>query len=139
MDIVDIAIAKKLAGGGGGGSSLPSVTSADAGKVLAVNGSGEWAAGEQGIYFMSEDNEVTFSFNDIITLVKNGVTPKLYQEIEEDGYMFYSYTPFTRASLDDGYYVDFGLVFLDNNNDPISSGLKFIAATPTEVMQIFEP
>lgn len=27
-----------------GGSSLPAVTSSDAGKVLAVNGSGEWAA-----------------------------------------------------------------------------------------------
>ena len=44
MDIIDIAIAKKLAGGGGSGSSLPSVTSSDAGKVLAVNASGEWAA-----------------------------------------------------------------------------------------------
>lgn len=44
MDLIDIAIAKSMSGGGGGGSSLPSVTSADAGKVLAVNDSGEWAA-----------------------------------------------------------------------------------------------
>ncbi len=34
-----------------GGSSLPSVTSADAGKVLAVNDSGEWAA-EQKIFHL---------------------------------------------------------------------------------------
>ena len=31
---------------GSGGASLPSVTSADAGKVLAVNNSGEWGAQE---------------------------------------------------------------------------------------------
>lgn len=38
----EIALIKAL----GGGSSLPSVTSADAGKVLAVNNSGVWGAQE---------------------------------------------------------------------------------------------
>lgn len=38
-------------GGGGGGSSLPSVTSADDGKVLAVK-DGAWAASEQGKKFI---------------------------------------------------------------------------------------
>lgn len=38
-------------GGGGGGSSLPSVTSADNGKVLAVE-NGAWAASEQGKKFI---------------------------------------------------------------------------------------
>lgn len=37
--------------GNSGGSSLPEVTSADEGKVLAVNSSGEWAVMPPDIYY----------------------------------------------------------------------------------------
>lgn len=40
-----------------GGSALPEVTSADEGKVLAVNDSGEWAA--ENIFFKTTDNDGT--------------------------------------------------------------------------------
>lgn len=48
MDAVTLAMIKAL---GGSGSSLPSVTSADNGKVLGVV-DGEWAASEQGKKFI---------------------------------------------------------------------------------------
>lgn len=91
MDIVDIAIAKKLAGGGGGGSSLPSVTSADAGKVLAVNGSGEWAA-EEKIVFISattEDNVETLNktAQELYDLMSSGaivLLPLTYYDNEDN-------------------------------------------------------
>lgn len=51
-------IPAEYAGGGGGGAALPEVTSADAGKVLAVNNSGEWGAVSKifNLYF-DEDTE----------------------------------------------------------------------------------
>lgn len=61
MDIIDIALAKKLAGGGGsgGGSSLPEITSGDEGKVLTVdsNLSPSWQAasgGSNDIYMLMD-------------------------------------------------------------------------------------
>ena len=48
MDAVTLAMIKGL---GGGGSSLPSVSAADNGKVLAVE-NGAWAASEQGKKFI---------------------------------------------------------------------------------------
>ena len=70
MDIVDIAIAKKLAGGGGG-SSLPPVTSADVGKVLAVNASGEWAAGVK-ILTLTANDISDYTYNDMVGFISNG-------------------------------------------------------------------
>lgn len=45
----------------GGGSGLPSVTSADEGKVLAVNSSGEWAAEQKIFYLIYDEGENTFN------------------------------------------------------------------------------
>ena len=60
-------------GGGGGGSDLPEVTSADEGKVLKVNASGEWATGQ-------DDGE-----RFVITLTQSGsgmVADKTFAEIK---------------------------------------------------------
>ena len=76
MNINDFILAGKLtgSGGGGGGSSLPSVTSADAGKVLAVNASGEWAAEQKIAYINRSDSDVLDkTWNEINTLMRNGV------------------------------------------------------------------
>lgn len=71
-------------GGGGGGSSLPSVTSADEGKVLAVNASGEWAA-EQKIFkliYDEEENQYNLTPEQAFELLRTGV-----QIVDYGGYI----------------------------------------------------
>lgn len=60
---------------GGGGGSLPSVTSADAGKLLAVNDSGEWAAEQKIFYLIYNEDENTFNLTpeQAFELLRTGV------------------------------------------------------------------
>ncbi len=47
--------------GVGGGSDLPEVTSADEGKVLAVDANGEWAAEYKAVYFSAPAGNIIYN------------------------------------------------------------------------------
>lgn len=77
-------ITEVAGGGGGGGSDLPEVTSADEGKVLAVNASGEWAA-EQKIFnliYDEDENQFNLTPEQAFELFRTGV-----QIVQYGGYI----------------------------------------------------
>lgn len=74
--------------GSGGGSSLPSVTSADEGKVLAVNASGEWAAEVKNnvIYFTVDENTtLNATWQEIHDYLINGQPVAVLDNYSEEG------------------------------------------------------
>lgn len=73
-----------LENGGGGGGGLPEVTSADEGKVLAVNSSGEWAAEQKVFYLIYDEGENTYNLTpeQAFELLRTGV-----QVVEYGGYV----------------------------------------------------
>ena len=78
-----IALIKAL---GGGGSSLPSVSSSDNGKVLAVVGD-EWAATKSVYIIESSGNTSPLNGSEISTLAQSGILPVLYYS---NSYWIYS-------------------------------------------------
>ena len=92
----------------GAGSDLPVVTEADAGKVLAVNGSGEWAA-EFPFYEITCTTEdglnfyLNKSYNDVIDAVENGKIPIVTGTIPNDTHKSYA---LANVGVDsDGTYI----------------------------------
>ena len=60
------------------GKTLPAVTSADEGKVLAVDSSGEWAAempsGDKVYFCTSTESGLAETYNDLLTKLNNGIS-----------------------------------------------------------------
>ena len=117
MNINDFILAGKLlgsgGGGGGGGSSLPSVTSADKGKVLAVNASGEWAAENKiAIIHESEEGVLDKTWKEIFDLLSAGVITFInYVDAAAGAGMLYILTAYEGDGIlvvtASGIYADF--------------------------------
>lgn len=72
MDAVTLALIKSMAGKGGGGS-LPSVTSADNGKVLGVV-NGAWAADENILNVTYANSTLSHTYAEIVAAIDAGKT-----------------------------------------------------------------
>ena len=92
MDAVTLAMIKGL---GGGGSSLPSVSAADNGKVLAVK-NGAWAAQERVVTLYANVN----SSNEIILDDDNGYSFSELKAYAESGYSFICHLATTGIGFD---------------------------------------
>ena len=113
----------------GAGSDLPVVTEADAGKVLAVNASGEWAAEDKSGKITFDDGVLSLTPNQLIAIISSKILPWFMLDFgtaiqiyrfgyysHDGGYsaVFFScddsgvYTPFTlyADNADSNFYAD---------------------------------
>ena len=106
----------------GGGSSLPSVTSADAGKVLAVNDSGEWAA--EDIIFKIIENAGTLDkkASEIDSALRAGKYVFILWQSADNATI--GHYPVIECAIDDGSYYIYAY--------STEGGLTYIAASAND-------
>ena len=125
-----VLLKKEIEEGGGGGSGLPSVTAADNGKVLSVV-NGAWAADARG-KVVFENNELNKSFNDLLAMFNQGITPWLvyYVENDVDDYIYMMPSCSFLRYNGEFYIAGFTYIGVGNNVD----ALVFINEDPDEPM-----
>ena len=118
-------------GGGGGGSGLPAVTAADNGKVLSVV-NGAWAADARGKVVINESDVLDKSFNDLLAMFNQGITPWLVYYYEEDDDDYIYRMPSCSFLRYNGEIYIAGFTYIDVGNNV--NAILFVSADPDEPM-----